>query len=199
MIPPELLSQSFNESIRSKNSSSTQNFDPDSDVITEDMQVLKNSKTLSNVGSNLKGSERSSLRTRNSSLNLYQKGAGDNGSVNTDSKRQNIINPVGRRQVGSDVESRRSSIAQPELNRSVASLQDPVRDFMASIGLSTDKTIYSQNQDSNSSSTRTLANRETRNSSKAAITNVPPASNQRSHHYPWSDQTNTDNFADILG
>ncbi|XP_034241338.1 probable serine/threonine-protein kinase DDB_G0268078 isoform X2 [Thrips palmi] len=200
VLPSELLSQSFNESIRSKNSSSTQNMDPDSDVVTEDMQqVFKSSKAMPNAGPNLKGSERNSLRTRNSSLNLYQKGAGDGGTLNAESKRQNSINPVGRRQVVSDVDSRRSSIVQPEFNRSGASLQDPVRDFMASIGLPTDKVIYSQNQDFNSSSMRTLVNRESHNSSKATITNIPPTSNSRSHHFPWSDQSNTDTFADILG
>lgn len=198
VIPPELFSQSFNESIRSKNSSSTQN-DPDSDVVTEDMQqAFKSTKTSSNVGSNLKGSEQNSLRTRNSLLNLNQKGAGDNNTLNSDSKRYTMVNPVGRRQVASDVDSRRSSIAQADFDRSGASLQDPVRDFMASIGLPTEKVIYSQNQDLNSS-TRTQLNRDTHNSSKATATYAPPSSNQRSHHYPWSDQSNSDTFADILG
>ncbi|XP_026284833.1 serine/threonine-protein kinase MAK-like [Frankliniella occidentalis] len=196
----ELLSQSINESQVSKHSSSTLIADPDSDVVTENMQhVMKDSKLTSNLGSSFnKGPERSSLRTRNSSFSnsLFQsKSQAMSSNVkgnNPENKKQNVVS-TGRRQGGGESESRRSSLAQlPETNRLPnAPQQDPVRDFMASIGLSTDKVMYSHNQELSSSAHRSVFNREALNFNKGG--------NQKPRNYPWNDQSNYDTFADILG
>ncbi|KAJ1531677.1 hypothetical protein ONE63_000346 [Megalurothrips usitatus] len=206
VMASELLSQSINESILSKNSSSTQNMDPDSDVVTENMQqIMKSSKpTLNYVSSFNMGPERNSLRTKSNSLGLFQSklpGANDHHKSATDIKRPSLVNVPSRRPGFAESDSRRSSIAQQsELGRSQnVGHQDPVRDFMASIGLPTEKMVYAQNQDLSSSTSRAHVNRDTHNASKGSMTNIPPSSNQRSHHFPWNDQNNSDTFADILG
>ncbi|KAK3919546.1 Serine/threonine-protein kinase ICK [Frankliniella fusca] len=196
----ELLSQSINESVVSKNSSSTINADPDSDVVTENMQhAMKESKVTSNLASNFnKGPERNSLRTRNNSLSFFQNKSQamiDNiKGVNPESKRQSEVGTSRRQGVG-EFESTRSSLAQlPESNRqpiSNAPQQDPVRDFMASIGLSTDKVVYPRSQELYSSGQRSVLNRDSVNLSKGG--------NQKSRNYPWNDQSDYDTFAEILG
>lgn len=183
----EYLSQSLNESLHSKNSSLTQNLDPDPDVVTENMQqMIKSSKTFN------KGAEHSSLRTLNSSLGLFQTKTqaeaaslhtlSDNNKSYRESMRSNAVNPSYRRQGGGEMESRRSSLKQ-QLETNKGTTQDSVRDFMASIGLPTDKVV----------------NRDMQNLSRGNNSASVPPPNQKSFNYPWTDQSNNDALADILG
>lgn len=197
IIASELMSQSLNDSFQSKNSSSTQNADVDSDVITESMQqVVRSSKGALNFGPSMRqGSERNSLRTRNSSVGRFPTkalGSGDNSKGSIELKRQVAGIPSGRRQVVGEGESRQSSIGQQSdpKRTSGVNYQDPVRDFMASIGLPTDKALYSQNQD--------LISQISRDPPPPNKGNLPPSSHQKSFNNSWNDQSKSDPFTDIV-
>lgn len=205
-VPSEWLSQSLNESFQSKISSSTQNADPDSDVITESMQQGIKSTKVPNFGSGFNQvSDQNISRTKNSSLNLLQgksQASGDSSKVNTENRRPSVVLASRRQGVGivAEADSRRSSITQQEVKKyPVVSHRDPVRDFMASIGLPTDKVLYSQNQEPSPSSTKSALLRDSLSLTKGSFTNIPPPSNVKSLQYQWNDVTKTDAFGDILG
>lgn len=203
VIASELLSQSLNESFQSKNSSSIQNADPDSDVVTESMQQVMKSTKIPNFASSFnQGSERNSFRTKNSSLSLFQgksQASGDSSKINPENRRQSVALAARRQGAPGETDSRRSSIAQQEPSKYPGvNHRDPVRDFMASIGLPTDKVLYTQNQDFTSSASKSHLLRDSVSLSKGGLANISQ-SNAKSLQYPWNDSTKTDAFGDILG